>query len=58
MHAENKSLEKSTMVNMFEGRKGRGRSCMCLMDGLKAATKLSLPKIQDAACSVGMVGDT
>ena len=41
-----KSLEKSTILGRVEGTRGRGRCCACQIDGVNAATKLSLPEPQ------------
>ena len=48
MHAENVSLEKSTILGVVLGRRGRGKPCMHWMYGVKDATKLSLPELWDA----------
>jgi len=47
MHAEVEGLKKSTMLGVREGRRGRDRLCMCCMDGVESATKLSLPEPQE-----------
>ena len=48
VHAKNERLEKSTILGIVEGRRGRGRPCMCWMGEIKVATNLSLPELREA----------